>query len=1290
MIYLIASNISIKAQSKVVGIAYSPWHPLAVWPNIPDTSNICSWAKPALGYYKTIDTTVIDQHTQWLTDAGIDYVSMDWSNNINGNKWIEDYTAVWVDRQVWRKNHGLSYLQIVIMIGCPSDTAAFFDGRLNNKVKQVQTQYINDPNRGPIYFKHRGKPLVIVYINGNWDYMNWNHTQFDNALTIRLMFATLVQNNMYDHATMHSKDGLWSWSENVHPPAFAYDGRPEWMAAHAALRTCGWYPNIPGTYPTYLQSCMDQWGGAKGRRNGATLQESFAYATKYNVDVVQVMSFDEWTGCERSQGEQRNPEYSNDIEPMQGGFGDLYLKILKEEVYKFKGITQTTFWHFDSTLDGWNTLHSMTSSVSNSLANMTITASDPYFYSPDNINMAASDYKYIIVSMQNKTSDTTASFFWNTTNSTGFDGIKTVNFSIVPNDTIQRYYIIDLSTNPNWTGTIRQIRLDPVANVSSGTVAIDFIKFAGIYPTSITTLPGVIETENFDKGGQGNAYNDSDPLINNGGQYRTNEGVDIQTSSDLYSGYNVGWINSGEWLEYLVNIKITSIYTFISRIAASTDGNQFHIEVDGKDKTGIITVNNTGGIQTYIDFSKDISIMSGLHVIRLVFDKSNGGFNVNKITVSKKILLSVDKNGLLLKNGIPYRAIGVNFAEAVMRLLDDPNDTTVDEGFKILAQHNIPFVRLPGASWNSANMALYSSNPTQYFLKLDKLFTIAEKYSIGIIFSVFFPDWPSGTNGERGLAVWDDTKSATHKLIATYIKDLVTRYKLSPALLVWEWGNEENLVCELPNASDFGQIPSDQYSYPMMRKVYTDFGNLVRTYDTNHLLNSGEATPPNNAWHRMTEKSWTLDNTDQFMQIIKDDTPDPLSFVSIHAYTDDFDSTRFPYAVQAANDISKPLLVGEFGVSGSRSQSQELEFANQIAILKKENVGMAALWEFDVQENPRPEWVIYPGNDRWYMIDSISKYNYRYSPEATFTDMPITIPGTIEAENYNKGGEGISYHDIDSINSGGKYRTDGVDIDNKPSGGYSIGWTAQGEWLEYSIVVQESAMYKWLFTCSSVNGGGIIQLFIDDNQIQTKVLLPKTNDWNIFKDFELDSVSLPAGLHILKVYIENAGFNLDKISISNTINTQSITLNKGWNLISTNIVPDTSVVGSTKASLISTLFAGLDIQEIKTMDAYWRKDQNDAFNSLKTLVPGNGYLVKMNTAGVLAIKGTAIKSISNTPLLSGWNLIGCSYQIAIAIAKIYNVSNCLIVKNFDGFWLPNGLVNSLILIEPSKAYFIRK
>ncbi|MDB5103642.1 MAG: C-terminal target protein, partial [Fibrobacteres bacterium] len=64
-----------------------------------------------------------------------------------------------------------------------------------------------------------------------------------------------------------------------------------------------------------------------------------------------------------------------------------------------------------------------------------------------------------------------------------------------------------------------------------------------------------------------------------------------------------------------------------------------------------------------------------------------------------------------------------------------------------------------------------------------------------------------------------------------------------------------------------------------------------------------------------------------------------------------------------------------------------------------------------------------------------------------------SLPGRLQAEDYRGGGEGIGYHDLTTVNSGGQYRTDGVDIQatTDAGGGYNVGWIQAGEWLDYDV-----------------------------------------------------------------------------------------------------------------------------------------------------------------------------------------------------------------------------------------------
>ena len=148
-------------------------------------------------------------------------------------------------------------------------------------------------------------------------------------------------------------------------------------------------------------------------------------------------------------------------------------------------------------------------------------------------------------------------------------------------------------------------------------------------------IPGLIEAEDFDEGGPGVAYSDT-TAGNAGGLYRATD-VDVSTTVDRGGGYAVGWIMAGEWLEYTILVDEANSYTIEARVASNGAGGTFHIEVDGVDKTGPLTVPNTGGWDTWQTLSKtDVPFAQGKQILRIVMDANGAtGFvgNINYVLV---------------------------------------------------------------------------------------------------------------------------------------------------------------------------------------------------------------------------------------------------------------------------------------------------------------------------------------------------------------------------------------------------------------------------------------------------------------------------------------------------------------------------------------------------------------------------------------------------------------------------------------------------------------------------------
>jgi alpha-L-fucosidase len=144
------------------------------------------------------------------------------------------------------------------------------------------------------------------------------------------------------------------------------------------------------------------------------------------------------------------------------------------------------------------------------------------------------------------------------------------------------------------------------------------------------TVPCTIEAEDFDSGCPGDAYYDRDD-VNEGGQYRLDQGVDIEKCAA--GGYNVGWTNAGEWMAYTVTVNKTSAYQISFYLASAYDSGKFHLECDGTDRTGIIAVPNTDGFQNWVVVKKTMNLDAGQHVLKLVVD--GDFFNIDKMVFAE-------------------------------------------------------------------------------------------------------------------------------------------------------------------------------------------------------------------------------------------------------------------------------------------------------------------------------------------------------------------------------------------------------------------------------------------------------------------------------------------------------------------------------------------------------------------------------------------------------------------------------------------------------------------------------
>jgi poly(hydroxyalkanoate) depolymerase family esterase len=212
------------------------------------------------------------------------------------------------------------------------------------------------------------------------------------------------------------------------------------------------------------------------------------------------------------------------------------------------------------------------------------------------------------------------------------------------------------------TYSVRAVATDNQGRMAEVTQTVRVNVPQGAYNGTIHQLPVLIQAEHFDVGGNGSAYNDNTPgsqvtpVVN----FRTNEDVDIENTTDAGGGYNIAYIMNGEWLEYTVNVTSAGAYSLDLRMAADGAGKTLHVEVDGVNATGAIAVPNTAGWQIWQTATvNNLNLTQGQHIIRVAFDSDY--MNLNWIEFKKMNVTGLEEERMETMQLFPNPSEDGNF-----------------------------------------------------------------------------------------------------------------------------------------------------------------------------------------------------------------------------------------------------------------------------------------------------------------------------------------------------------------------------------------------------------------------------------------------------------------------------------------------------------------------------------------------------------------------------------------------------------------------------------------------------
>ena len=143
-------------------------------------------------------------------------------------------------------------------------------------------------------------------------------------------------------------------------------------------------------------------------------------------------------------------------------------------------------------------------------------------------------------------------------------------------------------------------------------------------------MPGRVQAQEFDLGGEGVAYHDTSAGNEYGDVFRDSD-VDIRETQDDSGEHNVGYFQDGEWLEYTIDPE-PGTYDVHIRLASERSGRQLRVLVDGAE-VGVVNVPNTGDWSSWETVTlEDVTVEGGEQVVR--FEAVGSGIDFNWFEVA--------------------------------------------------------------------------------------------------------------------------------------------------------------------------------------------------------------------------------------------------------------------------------------------------------------------------------------------------------------------------------------------------------------------------------------------------------------------------------------------------------------------------------------------------------------------------------------------------------------------------------------------------------------------------------
>lgn len=161
--------------------------------------------------------------------------------------------------------------------------------------------------------------------------------------------------------------------------------------------------------------------------------------------------------------------------------------------------------------------------------------------------------------------------------------------------------------------------------------------------------------------------------------------------------------------------------------------------------------------------------------------------------------------------------------------------------------------------------------------------------------------------------------------------------------------------------------------------------------------------------------------------------------------------------------------------------------------------------------------------------------------QTPFKTTPHAIPGRIQAEDYDNGGAGVAYNEMNTSGNQGlaTYRNDEVDIETTTDagGGYNIGYALNGEWLEYTVNVTQSGAYSLDLRLAADGAGKTLHVEMGGVNISGAITVPNTAGWQAWETVTVNNLNLTVGQKVMRIAFDSDYMNLNYVEFKKMIPT---------------------------------------------------------------------------------------------------------------------------------------------------------